>query len=159
MPLAKRCRCTITSKKVGSFSPGTGAAGALIATLHCTNCRKNFPIFKAAGANLLALTPEVPDKSMTTIEKNKLAFEVLSDKGNTIGKEWGVVFKLTPEVAASYEKSFGLSAYNGNTAAELPLAATYIIEKNGIVSYAFLDADYRNRAEPAALTQFLKNNP
>ena len=67
-----------------------------------------------------------------------------------------MVFQLTDEVANIYEDGFGLSNYNGNDKGELPLAATYIIGQDKIIKYAFLDADYRNRAEPQDLVDFLK---
>lgn len=116
------------------------------------------PEFEANGAHLIALTPELPDKSLSTSEKHKLEFEVLSDIGNEVGKEYGIVFKLTNEVADAYNKSFGIKEYNGDESNELPLAATYIIDEDGKIIYAFLDADYRNRAEPNELTEFLKTN-
>lgn len=62
-----------------------------------------------------------------------------------------MVFQLTPEVAAIYEQAFGLAEYNGNDRPELPLAATYMIDQGGVIRYAFLDAEYRNRAEPAEI--------
>lgn len=99
------------------------------------------------GANLLALTPELPDKSMSTTEKHQLQFEVLSDVGNKVGREYGIVFKLTDAVADHYQKAFDLHAYNGDESDELPLAATYVIDQEGTIVYTFLDAEYRNRAE------------
>ncbi|MBD1259002.1 AhpC/TSA family protein [Maribacter polysiphoniae] len=120
--------------------------------------QREVPGFKANGANLIALTPELPDKSMDTVEKHNLQFEVLSDVGNEIARSYGIVFKLTDDVAKMYEASFGMSSYNGDDSHELPLAATYIINEDGKIGYAFLDADYRNRAEPSDLTAFLKEN-
>jgi len=123
-------------------------------TLH--ELQLELPNFKSNGAQLLALTPELPDKSLSTTEKNDLEFEVLSDIGNAVAREFGIVFKLTDEVAGMYNESFGMNDYNGDTSNELPLAAAYIIAENGEILYAFLDADYRNRAEPAELTRFLE---
>ncbi len=114
--------------------------------------------FKAQGASLIALTPELPDESISTSEKHDLTFEVLSDVGNEIAKKYGVVFQLTDEVAEMYNQSFELNKHNGDKSNELPLAATYIINEKGEIVYAFLDADYRNRSEPSELTEFLKNN-
>ncbi|WP_198680033.1 peroxiredoxin-like family protein [Aureibaculum luteum] len=114
--------------------------------------------FKKYGASLLALTPELPDNSITTKEKNELQFEILSDINNEVAHQYKVVFKLTDDVAEIYENSFELSKYNGNDKAELPLAATYIIGQDKVIKYAFLDADYRNRAEPNDLITFLKQN-
>jgi peroxiredoxin len=125
-------------------------------TLH--QLQEELPNFKANGATLIALTPELPDKSISTSEKHDLEFEVLSDIGNKIAKEYGIVFKLTDEVAGMYNESFDMNGYNGDESNELPLAATYIINEDGEIIYAFLNADYRNRAEPSTLTEFLKNN-
>ncbi|BAX78705.1 peroxiredoxin-like family protein [Labilibaculum antarcticum] len=115
-------------------------------TLH--NLQERLPDFQKAGASLIALTPEIPDQSLNTTEKHSLEFTVLSDVANKVAKEYGVVFKLTPEVAALYQKAFDMHSYNGDESDELPLAATYVIDQKGIIQYAFLDADYRNRAEP-----------
>ncbi|QZE14991.1 AhpC/TSA family protein [Halosquirtibacter laminarini] len=118
--------------------------------------QQELPNIKALGANLLALTPERPDESISTSEKHHLDFQVLSDVGNKVAKEYGVVFKLTDEVAKIYNEKIGLNEHNGDTSNELPLAATYIIDTNGKIVYAFLDADYRNRAEPKDITAFLR---
>ena len=123
-------------------------------TLH--SLQEELSKFKALGANLIALTPELPDNSISTSEKHNLQFEVLSDIGNKIAKEYGIVFQLTDEVAESYNESFELNKHNGDESNELPLAATYIINKNGEIIYAFLDADYRKRAEPSEISDFLK---
>ena len=122
-------------------------------TLHYL--QENLPEFKKTGATLMALTPELPDNSLNTSEKNSLEFDVLSDIGNTIGKEYGVVFTLTNEVATIYEAGVRLSEKNGNKTNQLPLAATYVIDKKGIIQYAFLNADYRQRAEPTEIIKVL----
>ncbi|MFZ1704312.1 MAG: peroxiredoxin-like family protein [Saprospiraceae bacterium] len=123
-------------------------------TLHYM--QEALPEFKKYKANLLAVSPEVPDSSMTTKEKNELEFEVLSDVDNKVASQYKILFSLTDEVAQIYENSFGLSKYNGNSKGELPLAATYIIGQDKVIKYAFLDPDYRNRAEPQDLIDFLK---
>lgn len=125
-------------------------------TLHAL--QEELSKFQAYGANLIALTPELPDESISTSEKHNLQFEILSDVGNKVAKEYGIVFQLTDEVAEMYNQSFELNNHNGDESNELPLAATYIINEKGEIVYAFLDADYRNRAEPSELTDFLKNN-
>ncbi|WP_245868056.1 peroxiredoxin-like family protein [Labilibaculum filiforme] len=123
-------------------------------TLHFL--QEKLPEFKALGASLIALTPELPDKSISTSEKHELEFSVLSDVDNKVAKEYGVVFELTPEVASIYQKAFNLHDYNGNESNELPLAVTYVVDKEGVIQYAFLDADYRNRAEPEEIISALK---
>lgn len=109
------------------------------------------PALTEAGARLIALTPELPDRSLSTAEKHALGFDVLSDVGNRVARTYGIVFKLTPDVAALYQEAFDLHGYNGDAGDELPLAATYVIDRGGVIRWAFLDAEYRNRAEPAAI--------
>ncbi len=106
---------------------------------------------------MLALTPELPDKSLSTAEKHQLEFVVLSDVGNQVAKEYGVVYQLIKEVADIYDNAFDMNGYNGDESNELPLAATYVIDTDGIIRYAFLDADYRNRAEPDEILKALAN--
>lgn len=125
-------------------------------TLH--ELQQELPNFKLNNASLIALTPELPDESVSTAEKHNLEFEVLSDIGNKVAQKYGIVFKLTKEVAELYNQGFKLNSHNGDNSNELPLAATFIIDQNGEIIYAFLDADYRNRAEPSELTNFLENN-
>ncbi|PIB37442.1 peroxiredoxin [Reichenbachiella sp. 5M10] len=119
--------------------------------------QESLPEFRKQGANLLAVSPQLPDSSITTQEKNELEFEVLSDVDNKVAHQYKVVYTLTDELSNKYENGFGLSDYNGNTKGELPLAVTYIIGQDKVIKYAFLDADYRNRAEPQDLIQVLEN--
>lgn len=109
-----------------------------------------------AGGTLVALSPELPDKSLSTAEKNKLEFVVLSDVGNKVAREYGVVFELPPEIHEMYQKGFDLHAFNGDDSGTLPLSATYVIAPNGKITYAFLDADYTQRAEPSVVVEELE---
>lgn len=117
--------------------------------------QEHLPDFIERNAALVALTPELPDKSLSTQEKNELEFEVLSDINSEIGKQYGVIYKLAPDVAEYYKKGFNLKEYNGESSYTLPLAATYVINTDGKITYAFLDADYRKRAEPKEILEAL----
>ncbi len=120
--------------------------------------QEKLPEIKAAGASLIALTPELPDKSLTTVGKNKLEFEVLTDLNHKVADQYGLLFKLTPEVEKLYGKFFDLKEFNGKYAGTdtLPLAATYIIGQDGKINWAFLHHDYHMRAEPNDIVNFLK---
>lgn len=118
--------------------------------------QKELPNFTALGANLLALSPELPDSSISTAEKNELTFEVLSDLGNKVARAYGVVYKLPDPVAKAYQNGFDLHKYNGDKSDELPLSATYVIAPDGTIKFAFLDAEYRNRAEPEDIIKVLE---
>ncbi len=108
------------------------------------------PRIEELGARLIAISPELPDKSLTTVEKNQLRFSVLSDLNLEVAEAYGLVFELTPEVEKHYAGFFSMKEYNGEKAStrELPLAATYVIDPNGKIVWSFLDADYTKRAEP-----------
>ncbi len=110
----------------------------------------------ALGATLVAISPELPDNALSTKEKNALKFEVLTDVNNRVAKRYGVVFDLTEGVHESYNTSFGLDAHNGQSSGELPLGATYVIDTDGRVTYAFLHEDYRERAEPSEVLDALR---
>jgi len=117
--------------------------------------QEKLPEIQQLGATLVALTPELPEHAEDTTKKGALAFEVLSDVGNRVAREYGVVFKMTPEVATAMRAGAKTNVRNGDESDELPLGAAYVIAQDGEIAYAFLDADYRRRAEPARLVDAL----
>ena len=115
------------------------------------------PEIKAAGASLVAISPEKPDDTLTTAEKNALSFEVLSDVGQKVGRAFGLVYVFTEELKQAYN-GFGLDipAKNGADEWALPIAATYLIGQDGKIIYACTDPDYRDRADPQDVLKLLK---
>ena len=114
--------------------------------------QRSLPEIKSFGAELVAISPQLPDNSLSTAEKLALEFEVLSDVGNKVAKKFGIVFKLTEKIQEIY-KNFGidLPAANGDQSFELPIPATYVVAQNSIVSFAYIDADYTNRLDPETI--------
>lgn len=123
-------------------------------TLHAY--QKYLPEMKQLGATLVAISPQTPDHSLSTAEKWQLEFEVLSDVGNQVAREYGLAFRLSEEVRTIY-KSLGndLEAYNGDTSWELPMSGTFVIAQDGTIQLAFVDADYTHRLEPAVILDTL----
>ena len=109
------------------------------------------------GASLVAVSPETPDSSLSTAEKNELAFEVLSDDGNAVAREFGLVFTVDPELRPIYD-TFGIDipGHNGDDSYEIPVPATYVIDTDGTILDAYVDADYTKRMEPDDVIQALK---
>ncbi len=104
---------------------------------------------RARGAALVAVSPQVPDESLSLAEKHELSFEVLSDIGSVVAKQYGIAFDLSGELAALYGQiGFDLQRVNGGHARTLPLPATFVIEADGVIRWAFMDTDYTKRAEP-----------
>lgn len=114
------------------------------------------PALQSKGGQLVAISPQTPDKSLSTAEKNELMFTVLSDSALAATKAFGLGFELPPELVELYTK-FGndLPTINGNGEWVLPLPATYLIGRDGKVQYSFVDADYRQRAEPSEILALL----
>ena len=106
-----------------------------------------------AGAELVAVSPVTPDNSLDMKQKNALQFKVLSDSGNKVARKYGVVYRIPERIRALYQEGgfIDLSKYNGDDSMELPLAVTYVIDTDGIIKYAFVDADYRKRAETSVV--------
>jgi peroxiredoxin len=115
------------------------------------------PEIKAAGATLVAISPEKPDDTLSTAEKNALDFEVLSDVGQKVGRAFGLVYTFSDELKWAY-REFGLDipGKNGTDEWALPISATYVIGQDRQIVYAYTDADYRDRAEPAEVLEALK---
>jgi len=110
------------------------------------------PQFRAAGASLVAISPERPDDTLSTAEKNALQFEVLSDVRGEVGAAYGLYFELSPELQALYAAGGNdLAKKNADGRWHLPIPATFVIAPDGVVAAAFVDVEYRNRAEPADL--------
>jgi len=85
-------------------------------------------------------------------EKHDLTFPVLSDSGNVVARSYGLVFVLDPALHPIY-KNFGidLPARNGDDSYEIPIPATYIIDRKGVIRYAYVNTDYTRRAEPSEI--------
>lgn len=109
-----------------------------------------------AGATLVVLTPELPEKAKATAAANDLSMVALHDKDSALAKQYGIVFRLPEAIVPVYRDRLKLPEFNGNDAMELPLSATYVINQEGKITYAFLDADYKKRAEPAEVVEAVK---
>ena len=115
------------------------------------------PDFNALQAQLVAISPQLPDASLTTAEKNALEYSVLSDVGNQVAAQFGLVFTLDERLKPIYAQ-FGLDIpkANGDDSFQLPLPATYVVDQQGLITYAFATEDYTLRAEPSDVLNSLK---
>jgi peroxiredoxin len=111
-----------------------------------------------AGAELVAVSPELPDHTMTTAEKNDVTFTVLSDGGGELASALGIRFTLSDDVKPFYEKAgHALPDRNGDGAWALPMPATFVVERGGRIAEAFIEPDYRKRLDPKAALAALKS--
>jgi peroxiredoxin len=116
------------------------------------------PQIQALGATLVAISPQTPDNSLSTVEKAELSFPVLSDAHNDVARAYGLVFKLSDGLKA-LQTMFGNEPpkFNGDESWELPVPGTFVIDRGGIVRFSFVDPDYTQRAEPAAVLAALRS--
>jgi len=103
---------------------------------------------KAAGAQLIAISPQTPDHSLSMKEKHELSFFVLSDANNKTAENYNLKYKL-PDFMHAIQKRTGieLHQYNGDHTFELPVTATYIIDKKGTLIAGASDLNHRTRME------------
>ncbi len=115
------------------------------------------PAIADTGACLIAISPQRPDGSLSMTEKNNLTFDVLSDIGNVVAREFGLVYKMPDDLKARYS-SFGvdLAEINGDGSWELPIPATFVIGRNGRVQLVHAEADYRKRLSPEVIVDALR---
>jgi peroxiredoxin len=105
----------------------------------------------------VTITPETPDNSLSTKEKNELTFEVFFDEGNKVAESYGLVFALSEELRPIYSRlGIDLEKSNGDSTFTLPIPATYVIKTDGTVAYYFADVDYTKRLEPAEVVKALR---
>ena len=115
------------------------------------------PRIEDLGAGLVAVSPQTPDNSVSTAERMKLTFEVLSDAGNRVARQFGIVYVLSEELRPIFA-GFGidLPAANGDDTFELPIPATYVIDRERKIRMAFVDADYTQRVDPEVVISVLR---
>lgn len=115
------------------------------------------PQIKELGTTLVAISPQTPDHSLSMSEKHELAFPVLSDQGNKVARQFGLVYSIEEQTRALL-KSIGsdISVFNGDESWELPVPGTFIIEQDSSIRLAYADADFTHRLEPSTLLAGLR---
>ena len=113
--------------------------------------------FPGLDATLVAISPETTEHVANTKAYNDLNFIVLSDEDNRLGKACRLVFKIPDDLLAQY-RNFGIhiDSHNGNENFEIPIPATYIVDKQAVIRFAFVEEDYTSRAEPNKLLSVLQ---
>jgi peroxiredoxin len=110
------------------------------------------------GAELAAVSPQLPEHSREQTRTLGLTFDILGDPGNTLASRLGIAFTLPEDIKALYLK-FGidLEKANGETSWVLPMPARFIVDREGIIRYAQYDPDYTVRPEPEHTVAVLRS--
>lgn len=105
---------------------------------------------------MLAISPMTPEGSREMQQALESPFPILSDPGNKVARTFGLVHVL-PEYLRPVYAQFGIDVpkANGDDTFELPLPATYVIDKDGTIRFAHVELDYTQRAEPSDILAVL----
>jgi peroxiredoxin len=170
--------------KIGERAPGFELSNALGNQILLANLLKNGPVvitfyrgswcpycnlqlralqdklpdIKKFGATLVAISPEVPDASMTKNEISKMEFIVLSDQDAKVASQYGVAWEV-PEFLLEHmriDRELDLKKINNGNSSVLPIPATFILGMDGIVKWNYVNVDYRTRSEPDEIIEALK---
>lgn len=116
------------------------------------------PDIREAGARFVAVSPMTPDSSQQMVAANALEFEVLSDAGNTVARQYTtVISNLQTSIDAMAELGYDFFSFYADDAAEIPVPATFVIAADGTIVYAgSAGGDYRQRVEPADILDALR---
>lgn len=116
------------------------------------------PVIRSLGADLIAISPELPDNTLTMAEKHAIPIDILSDATSKVLKEYRLWYAVPAEVKALYLEKFGLNLekYNGEGRWELPVPATYVLDSTGVVRAGQADPDYTIRMEPSEVVAAIR---
>jgi peroxiredoxin len=116
------------------------------------------PQIEKAGALLVAISPQTVKQSYFMHDQHKLRFPLLSDTGNQVARQFGLTYRVPEMQEAVYRRAFvNLPLANGDESWELPIPATYVLDRDGNVIYASANVDYTERPEPGEIVRLLKN--
>ena len=114
------------------------------------------PEIVQTGATLVAISPQTVQQSFFMRDQHKLRFPLLSDTGNNVARQFGLAYRVPDEQKAIYQRAFvNLPFVNGEDSWELPIPATYILDRDGAVLYVSANEDYTERPEPVEIARFL----
>ena len=113
---------------------------------------------RALGARIVALTPELERYTRSVHKKLNLTFDILTDLHLKTAEQFHLVFML-PDYLRELYKSFGnaLDRFHDESAYRLPIPARYLIDKEGIIRAADVNADYTIRPEPSETVRQLRS--
>jgi peroxiredoxin len=126
--------------------------------LHLKVLTESVDQFKQYQANLITVTPQTPDQSLEQFKADGFPFVVLSDLDYQVMHDYNLYFELPEELLAVYKKiGLDIEAFNGKNRKGLPVPATLVIDKQGIIRAQHAETDYTARMEPATIIEVLKD--
>ena len=124
------------------------------------NLQDSLNYIENLGAKVIAITPEVDEKAKSTESKTGATFRIISDSSEKWMKEYDVWFEVTGyyQTKVNVGRLGDIASNNGKDKAILPVPATYVIDKNGIIKYVQFDYNYKKRATVLDIMNVIKND-
>jgi peroxiredoxin len=117
------------------------------------------PQLEQAGAILAAISPQTVKQSFFMHDQHKLRFPLLSDTGNKVARRFGLTYRVPAPQEAIYRRAFvNLPFTNGDDSWELPIPATFIVDRDRTILYASANEDYTERPEPSDIIRMLRES-
>jgi len=108
------------------------------------------PFIREAGGELVAISPDVSEGPAEVVDTYGFEFELLTDRGNAVARQFGLTYAMDERLQPLYKDEFGIDigGYSGEGSWDLPITATYIVDRSGVIVEAFTDPDHTHRMEP-----------
>lgn len=114
------------------------------------------PLIEDAGASVAAISPQTVRQSYFMHDQHKLRFPLLSDMGNRVAREFGLAYRVPAAQEAVYRRAFvNLPFTNGDESWELPIPATFVVDRDGTILFVSANEDYTERPEPREIVELL----
>lgn len=112
------------------------------------------PALTERGISLIAISPQTPDGSLSTKEAKELTFTVLSDPGNQLARQLGILTAPSDGArAAQLRLGLDLTQVNADGTTGLPMPTVIIAGADGTIRWIDVHPDYTTRAEPGQILQ------
>ncbi len=129
----------------------------------CPYCRLDMralakiePDIRRLGTQLVSIMPETAKFTKKSTTDSGFPFPILSDVDLSYALSLGLVFWIGAEVKQLYaEIGVDLERFQGNRNYFLPMAAKFIVGRDGIVKARQVNVDFRLRMEPDAILEAL----
>ena len=114
------------------------------------------PALAERGISLIAISPQTPDGSLSTKEAKELTFAVLSDPGNQLARQLGILTAPSDGArTAQLQLGLDLTQANADGTTALPMPTVVIADADGVIRWIDVHLDYTTRAEPGQVLQAL----
>lgn len=110
------------------------------------------------GASVVAIMPEMPEYVATVANDVSRAYDILSDRDNGYALALDLVIWLGDDIRELLlSDGIDLETYQQNSAAFLPIPATFVVGRDGRIIARFVDPDHRKRMEMDQIIDCLKH--